>query len=50
MGPSKVNVIEYSCYVGNYYAHMKLRATDAFTDDTAADAVKELIAAMTATS
>ena len=50
MGANKVNVIEYSCYNGNYYAHMKLRATEPFTDTTASDAVKELIAAMTASS
>jgi len=45
---SGVYIMEYVCYSGNYYAHMNLRSATQFTDETAAAAAKDLIAALAA--
>ena len=42
-----VSIMDYSCYKGNYYAHLHLRSATAITDDIAASMAKDLIRALT---
>ncbi len=42
-----VSIMDYSCYKGNYYAHLHLRSATAITDDVAASMAKDLIKALT---
>lgn len=45
---SKVKMIDYVCYSGNYYAHVHLRSATDITEDSIADMVKDLAAGLKA--
>ena len=48
MGTKNVNIYDYVCYKGSYYAHVHLRCAETITAESAANLATAVITAMTA--